>query len=181
TFTNLLYDNSSPRPSKELNAEIVDTIIESIPSLPIPVQDGNSQREEIDIVTKTDDALPPSVENDDDSEEDIRFLEAFFLTLSHLILRIIRRFHNLLRNHRMLSLSSKPDVIAEEISIKLNEDECFDPGGEIVVSTKVEDDNCVPFIFDIRFILPYLIFPEVSPLPLLAKSEDTIFDYGISD
>nr|GEW88675.1 hypothetical protein [Tanacetum cinerariifolium] len=38
---NLLYDNSFPRPPEELNAEITDTIIESIP-LPIPVQDGNS-------------------------------------------------------------------------------------------------------------------------------------------
>nr|GFC71663.1 hypothetical protein [Tanacetum cinerariifolium] len=61
---NLLYDNSSPRPPEELNAEIADTIIESIPSLPISVWDGDSQREEIDIVTETDDA--PSVENDDD-------------------------------------------------------------------------------------------------------------------
>nr|GFB67593.1 hypothetical protein [Tanacetum cinerariifolium] len=33
---NLLYDNSSPRSPKELNAEIADTIVESIPSLPIP-------------------------------------------------------------------------------------------------------------------------------------------------
>nr|GEU87469.1 hypothetical protein [Tanacetum cinerariifolium] len=32
---NLLYDNSFPRPPEELNAEIADTIIESIP-LPIP-------------------------------------------------------------------------------------------------------------------------------------------------
>nr|GEV06869.1 reverse transcriptase domain-containing protein [Tanacetum cinerariifolium] len=72
---NLLYDNSSLRPSEELNAEIADTIIESLPSLPIPVQDGNSQREEINIITETDDVLPPSVENDDDLEEDIRFLK----------------------------------------------------------------------------------------------------------
>nr|GFC22695.1 hypothetical protein [Tanacetum cinerariifolium] len=63
---NLVYDNSFPRPPKELNAEIADTIIESIPLLPIPVQDGNSQQEEIDIVTKTEDVLPPSVENNDD-------------------------------------------------------------------------------------------------------------------
>nr|GFB90340.1 hypothetical protein [Tanacetum cinerariifolium] len=33
---------------------------------PIPVQDGNSQQEEIDIVTKTDDVLPPSDDNHDD-------------------------------------------------------------------------------------------------------------------
>nr|GFB79012.1 hypothetical protein [Tanacetum cinerariifolium] len=63
---NLVYDNSFPRPPKELNAEIADTIIKSIPLLPIPVQDGNSQQEEIDIVTETEDVLPPSVENDDD-------------------------------------------------------------------------------------------------------------------
>nr|GEZ58760.1 hypothetical protein [Tanacetum cinerariifolium] len=68
---NLLYDNSSPRPPEELNAEIAETIIESLPSLPIPVQDGDFQREEIDIVTETNDVLPPSVENNDDSEKEI--------------------------------------------------------------------------------------------------------------
>nr|GEW90880.1 hypothetical protein [Tanacetum cinerariifolium] len=101
---NLLYDNSYSRPPKEHNAEeehinrehveyicrmemlfkinlrpcptvIADTIIESLLSLPIPVQDGDSQREEIDIVTEMNDVLPPSVENDDDSEEYIHFLE----------------------------------------------------------------------------------------------------------
>nr|GEZ48395.1 reverse transcriptase domain-containing protein [Tanacetum cinerariifolium] len=63
---NFLYDNSFPRPLEELNAEIADTIIESISLLPIPVQDGNSQQEEIDIVTETNDVLPPSDDNDDD-------------------------------------------------------------------------------------------------------------------
>nr|GEZ18085.1 hypothetical protein [Tanacetum cinerariifolium] len=61
----------------EINAEINDTIIESIP-LPIPVQDGNSQQEEIDIVTETDDVLPLSDDNDDDLsllEEADLFLE----------------------------------------------------------------------------------------------------------
>nr|GEY35310.1 hypothetical protein [Tanacetum cinerariifolium] len=41
---NLLYDNSFPRPSEELNAKIADTIIESIPLLPIPVQDEGDIR-----------------------------------------------------------------------------------------------------------------------------------------
>nr|GEX81752.1 hypothetical protein [Tanacetum cinerariifolium] len=66
---NLLYDNSSPRPPEELNTEIADTNIESLPLLPIPVQDGDSQREEIDIVTNTNDVLPPGFENDDSEEE----------------------------------------------------------------------------------------------------------------
>nr|GEV80532.1 hypothetical protein [Tanacetum cinerariifolium] len=72
---NLLYDNSFARPPEELNAEIADTIIESI-LLPILVQDGNSQQEEIDIVVETDDVLPQSIENFvDDPEGDICFLK----------------------------------------------------------------------------------------------------------
>nr|GEV04482.1 hypothetical protein [Tanacetum cinerariifolium] len=73
--------------------------------------------------------------------------------------------------------NSKPDVIAEEISDELNEDECFDPGGEINVFD--EDDDYFPFIFIIRIFLPYLIYLEVFPLLLSAESEDTIFDPGI--
>nr|GEY78213.1 hypothetical protein [Tanacetum cinerariifolium] len=76
---NLLYDNSFSRPPEELNVEIANTIIDSIP-LPIPVQDGNSQQEEIDIVTETDDVLPPSIENiADDPEGVVRFLEELLI------------------------------------------------------------------------------------------------------
>nr|GEZ92010.1 hypothetical protein [Tanacetum cinerariifolium] len=62
----------NPRPRPTMNA---NTIIESLSSLPIPVQDGDSQREDIDIVTDTDDVLSPSVENDDDSEGEIDVVE----------------------------------------------------------------------------------------------------------
>nr|GFC44287.1 hypothetical protein [Tanacetum cinerariifolium] len=55
-------------------------------------------------------------------------------------------------------------------------DEHFNPGGEICVSTNNEDVDYFPFMFVIRFFLPYFIFPEVSPLLLSAESEDTIFD-----
>nr|GEW49327.1 hypothetical protein [Tanacetum cinerariifolium] len=72
---NLLYDNSFPRPPEELNTKIADIIIESIP-LPIPVQDGNSQQEEIDIVTEIDDVLPLSDDNDDDLSNDSLLGEA---------------------------------------------------------------------------------------------------------
>nr|GFA15139.1 hypothetical protein [Tanacetum cinerariifolium] len=79
---NLLYDNSFPRPPKELNAEIADTIIESIPLLPIPVQDGNSQQEEIDIVTETDDVLPPREEIPvvmNEKDEDVDYSSFIFV------------------------------------------------------------------------------------------------------
>nr|GEU86376.1 hypothetical protein [Tanacetum cinerariifolium] len=63
----------------------------------------------------------------------------------------------------------------------LIEDECFDPrGGEIDVFANVEDNDYFPFIFVIQIFLPYLIYPEVSPLLLLTGSEDTIFDLEIS-
>nr|GFC82038.1 hypothetical protein [Tanacetum cinerariifolium] len=45
-----------------------NTIVESFPLSLIPVQDNDSQREEIDIVTNTD-VLPPGFENDDSEGE----------------------------------------------------------------------------------------------------------------
>nr|GFB70422.1 hypothetical protein [Tanacetum cinerariifolium] len=56
--------NPHPRPTVYAN-----TNVESIPSLPIPSQDTNSQREEIDTVTSTYDVLPLGVENDDSDGE----------------------------------------------------------------------------------------------------------------
>nr|GEX35385.1 hypothetical protein [Tanacetum cinerariifolium] len=213
---NLLYDNSFPRSPEELNAEIADTIIESIPLLPIPVQDGNSQQEEIDIVTETDDVLPPSDDNDDDYdpllgeadlflsddsippgienvaddlEGDIRFLEELLIDdsiLSH------ESYDSNFEDSPTIPrpppeppdvesfFDLKPDVIAEEISDKLNEDKCFDPGREINVSIKIEDVDYFPSMFVIQIFLPYLILFEISPLFLSAESEDTIFDPGLS-
>ncbi|GJZ36145.1 hypothetical protein Tco_0581962 [Tanacetum coccineum] len=73
---NLSYDNSSPRPPEELNAEIADTILEPPSPSPIPVEDSDSHMEEIDLFLATDGSMPPGIKNDDyDSEGDIRFLE----------------------------------------------------------------------------------------------------------
>ncbi|GJX12146.1 hypothetical protein Tco_0202005 [Tanacetum coccineum] len=66
----LLYDNSSPRPPEDFHAN-PNTIIESLPTFPIPVEDSNSLREEIDIFPGPDDSIPPGIESDDyDSEGD---------------------------------------------------------------------------------------------------------------
>nr|GEV33835.1 hypothetical protein [Tanacetum cinerariifolium] len=56
----------NPRPRPPVNA---NTNVKSIHSLPIPIQDNDSQREEFDIITSTDDVLPPGVENDDSDRE----------------------------------------------------------------------------------------------------------------
>ncbi|GJV72956.1 hypothetical protein Tco_1492951 [Tanacetum coccineum] len=66
----LLYDYSSPRLPEDFHAN-PNTIIESLPTFPILVEDSNSLREEIDIFLGPDDSIPPGIENDNyDSEED---------------------------------------------------------------------------------------------------------------
>ncbi|GJY10964.1 putative reverse transcriptase domain-containing protein [Tanacetum coccineum] len=65
-----LYDNSSPRPPKA-SQDNSNTIIEPLPTFPIPVEDSDSLREEIDIFSGPDDSIPPGIESDDfDSEDD---------------------------------------------------------------------------------------------------------------
>nr|GFA44238.1 reverse transcriptase domain-containing protein [Tanacetum cinerariifolium] len=56
----------NPRPHHSMNASIN---VEFLSSLPIPIHEIESHQEEIDVVTITDDVLPPSVENDDSDEE----------------------------------------------------------------------------------------------------------------
>nr|GFB63701.1 hypothetical protein [Tanacetum cinerariifolium] len=143
--------------------------------------------EEVDLFL-SDDSIPPGIENvADDPEGDICFLEELLIDDS------ILSHESSDPNNPSISrpppeppdveffFDLKPDMIAEEISDKLNKDKCFDPGREINVSTKIEDDDYFPFMFVIRFFLPYFIFSEVSPLLLSTESEDTIFDPGISD
>nr|GFA50351.1 reverse transcriptase domain-containing protein [Tanacetum cinerariifolium] len=56
--------NPRPHPSTYAN-----TNVESFSSLPIPIQDSHPHQEEIDVITITDDVLPPRVENDDSDGE----------------------------------------------------------------------------------------------------------------
>nr|GEV35865.1 hypothetical protein [Tanacetum cinerariifolium] len=72
----LLYDNSSPRPREEFISENSDAAIESFSPSPIPVEDSDSLRDEIDLALTPDDSMPPGIEDDDyDSEGDILILE----------------------------------------------------------------------------------------------------------
>ncbi|GKE85102.1 hypothetical protein Tco_1558844, partial [Tanacetum coccineum] len=74
----LLYDNSSPRPPEDFYAN-PNTIIESLPTFPIPVEDSDSLREDIDIFPGPDDSIPPDIKSDDyNSEvESMRFLATY--------------------------------------------------------------------------------------------------------
>nr|GEU70970.1 hypothetical protein [Tanacetum cinerariifolium] len=56
----------NPRPHHPTND---NTNVESFSSLPVPIQESDSHQEEIDVVSVTNDVLPPSVKNDDSDEE----------------------------------------------------------------------------------------------------------------
>nr|GFB27347.1 hypothetical protein [Tanacetum cinerariifolium] len=67
----LLYDNSSPRLPEEFKSENSNAEIESFSPSPIPKEDSDSFMEEINLFLTPDDPMPPSIEDDNDSEGDI--------------------------------------------------------------------------------------------------------------
>ncbi|GJT70744.1 hypothetical protein Tco_1030030, partial [Tanacetum coccineum] len=141
-------------------------VLEYPSSSPIPVVDSDFLVEEVDTFLIPEDSIPPGIESDLDLEGDIVFLD------------------NLLNNdpiseYEHFTFNIKPDAPVINNFDELNEDECFDPGGgEINVSPIGKDDDS--FTFFIRTFLPYLTYPEDSPLLLSTGSEDTIFDPDIS-
>ncbi|GJS55122.1 reverse transcriptase domain-containing protein [Tanacetum coccineum] len=136
----LLCGNSSSRSLKNFH-----TIIE----------DSDSNREEIDIFFGPDDSIPPGIESDIDSEEDI--------------------IDNLLNDdpipeYEHLTFDMESNVPVINNVDELNEDACFDPGGG-EINVEVEDS----FTFFSQTFLPYLTYPEDSTEPALVclpPSED---------
>nr|GFA67401.1 hypothetical protein [Tanacetum cinerariifolium] len=152
------YEHLSITPETESD-EVTESNAENLLPIPSKCEDGDSQREEIDIVTETDDVLPPSIENiADDPEGDIRFLEELLIDdsiLSH------ESFDSNFEDNPLIPRPppESPDAetdIEEEIAVVMTGKDKFD------------DDY------------QFLMFDKVFSL-LFAKSEDTIFDPGISD
>ncbi|GKC35253.1 hypothetical protein Tco_1047637 [Tanacetum coccineum] len=141
-------------------------VLKNPSSSPIPVVDSDFRIEEVDTFIVPEDSIPPGIESDFDSEEDIIFLD------------------NLLNDdpipeYERFTFDIEPDAPVINNFDELNEDECFDPGGgEIDVSQNIEDNDS--FTFVIWIFIPYRTYPEVSPLLISTGSEDTIFDPGIS-
>nr|GEU38300.1 hypothetical protein [Tanacetum cinerariifolium] len=104
--------NSFPRPLKKFHA---NTIVETLPTSPIPVEDSDSQREDIDILPAQMICYLQSLKATTMTRKGISiFLKNYLLMIpflfpkmSHLILIIIMICHFLVlfRNHRMLTLS----------------------------------------------------------------------------
>ncbi|GJR96051.1 hypothetical protein Tco_0268225 [Tanacetum coccineum] len=68
----------------------------------------------------------------------------------------------------------------------ITKDKVFDPGIHEIIfsltygSLPFEDHHYFSFTYVIRTFLPYFTYPVNSPFPLSSRSEDTIFDPGIS-
>nr|GEU40474.1 hypothetical protein [Tanacetum cinerariifolium] len=166
---NLLYDNSSSRPSKEHNAEKERIKREHAEYI-----------SQIDIVTNTDELLPPGFENDD-SEGEIDAVDELHVDNS------ISNSENELSDNEASDFdnpsiprppSEPPDDefdfkqdAEEEISVAIDKLECLNPNDKFDVSND-EDVNFFPFMF--------VIYSKMFLSFLSAESEDTIFDPGIS-
>nr|GEU82634.1 hypothetical protein [Tanacetum cinerariifolium] len=72
----LLYDKSSPRPSKEFNSKNSNAIIESFSPSPIPFEDSGPFMEEIDLFFTSNGLIPSGIDSDySNSEGDNLFPE----------------------------------------------------------------------------------------------------------
>nr|GEV02058.1 hypothetical protein [Tanacetum cinerariifolium] len=170
---NLLYDNSSPQPPKELNAKISDKILESLSPSHIPIEDSDSQMEEIDLFLATDDLMPPGIENDDyDSEKDIHFFKEL---LSYDPFPLLENKSSNFDHHDDLSFP-RPPLESSDVEIFFD----FEPDTG-VLTAKVVEDISEHFVLMPKFLpsQPTLCQNIDTLLPFSSENKDKVFKPGI--
>nr|GEU51727.1 hypothetical protein [Tanacetum cinerariifolium] len=166
---NLLYDNSSPLPPKELNAKIADTILESLYPSPIPVEVSDSHMEDIDLFLATDDLMPSAIENDDDSERDIYFLKEL---LSNDPFPLLENESSNFDHHDDLSFP-RPPLKPPNVEVFFD----FEPDTGVLTTKVVKDLDFTPSHDSLGFenkIFDPGIFIEVQSERLLSLEEFSI-------
>ncbi|GKD22665.1 hypothetical protein Tco_1224368 [Tanacetum coccineum] len=160
---------------KLLNVSRLISNIESLKDNPIPVMDSDSS---ITSLSFSDNSLPEFESFSDHSEET---RSGNTTTHANYSLPEYESFH--FDNPSFPRPPPEPPDV-EILESKINNfdvlynDESFEPGeGENIVVSNVEEDDS--FTFTIRTFLPFLTYPEVSPLSCSTGSEDLIFDPGI--
>nr|GEW53416.1 hypothetical protein [Tanacetum cinerariifolium] len=161
----------NPRPLPTVN---VNTVIESFPSSLIPVQDNDFQKEKIDIVTNTDELLPPGFENDNlDGEVDaINYLR---------VDNSISNSEHELSDDEASDFDNPsvplppPEPPDEEFDFELD----FEEEISVVMNTIVEFESFKPRNEFDNDDYSSFIFAKVFSFLLSAESEDTIFDPGV--
>nr|GEW75344.1 reverse transcriptase domain-containing protein [Tanacetum cinerariifolium] len=161
----------NPRPHNLMND---NTNVESFSSLPIPIQESDPRQEEIDVVSITDDVLPPSVDNDD-SDKEVDVVD-------------VLRVDNFIQNSKH-EYSESEDSDFDNPPLPLPPPEPPDKGFDFEIKISVVRSVIVKFecmdarvkfnVFndenDILFYFMFVIFAKEFSL-LSAESEDTIFD-----
>nr|GFC09939.1 hypothetical protein [Tanacetum cinerariifolium] len=168
----------NPRPHNPTND---NTNVESFSALPIPIQESDPHHEEIDVVSVTNDVLPPS---DDDSDEevdavDILRVDNFIQNSEHEYSKSEdSNFDNLL-----LSLPP-PEPPDKEFDFEINFEKEISVMRNVIVKFECIDARVKFDVFkdknDVLSYFMFVIFAKEFSL-LSSESEDTIFDPGISD
>ncbi|GJW46781.1 hypothetical protein Tco_0078427 [Tanacetum coccineum] len=161
-----------------------DTIIESFPTFPIPVEDSDSLREEIDISHGPDDSIPSGIESDDfDSEDDdnstsLPEFESFHVdypdsgdSTIDVVEYIPVDMPNILPTHPALQLDF--DFIPSN-----------DLGSDLDVSSPSGDRNK---IYDLGIYIEVestIFLATLSPvidtlIPFSSKNDDKVFNHGV--
>nr|GEV16059.1 hypothetical protein [Tanacetum cinerariifolium] len=188
--SNLLFDNDEIN-SDELESHVESNSVESLsnhdhleeiskPLMPIHISKEQRIRREhaeyisqIDIVTSTDDVLPPGVENDDDSDREIDAVEELQVDNS------ISNSENELSDNRASNFDNPsvprppPEPPDAEYDFELNEI-------SVVMNVSNELECIDEFDYDDYYSFMFLIYSKVFSFLLSAESEDTIFDPSIS-
>nr|GEU93002.1 hypothetical protein [Tanacetum cinerariifolium] len=165
--------NSHPNPTND------NTNVESFSSFLIPNQESDFHQEEIDVVSITDDVLPPSVDNVDSDEEvdavDVLRVDDFIQNSEHEYSE--SKDSNFDNPPIPLPPPEPPDKefnFENEISVEMSvivKFKCIDPRVKFDV---FNDEN------DVLSYFMFVIFAKEFSL-LSAESEDTIFNPGISE
>ncbi|GJR25241.1 reverse transcriptase domain-containing protein [Tanacetum coccineum] len=139
----LLCGNSSSR-----SPENSHTIIESLPSSTTLIEDSDSNREEIDIFSEPDDSIPPGIESDFDSEEDI--------------------IDNLLNNDPIPEYERLTFIMKPDVPVINNFDDLMKMNvltqGEVILMLKLKIPLYLSFILFFRISLTLRFLPYF-PLP----------------
>nr|GFA12212.1 reverse transcriptase domain-containing protein [Tanacetum cinerariifolium] len=162
----------NPHPHNSTND---NTNVESSSSLPIPNQESDPHQEEIDVISVTNDVLPPS---DDDSDEEVDVVVN--LCVDNFIQNSKHEYSESEDSdfdNQLLPLPP-PEPPDKEFDFKID----FQNEISVVRSVIVKFDARVKFdIFnDENDVFMFVIFAKEFSL-LSTESEDTIFDPGISD
>nr|GEY66345.1 hypothetical protein [Tanacetum cinerariifolium] len=165
----------NPRPHNPTN---VNTNVECFSSLPIPIQESDLRQEEIDVVSVTNDVLPPS---DDDSDEEIDVVD-------------VLRVDNFIQNSEHEYSESEdsnfdnpllplppPEPPDKEFDFEINFENEISVERNVIVKFECIDAKVNFDVFnDENDVLSYFMFAKEFFL-FSAENEDKIFNPGISD